>query len=76
MGIYSYLYTETVSNVGELLQFSNDLGAKGKEGRGKRKQRSGSCDEGSVLTESLLSKPFKTSNFIRSSRHEAVIFQG
>ena len=25
---------------------------------------------------SLLSKPFKTSNFIRSSRNEAVLFQG
>ena len=33
----------------ELLQCSNDLGVKGKEGRGKREQRGGSCDEGNVL---------------------------
>ena len=62
--------------MGELLQFSNGLGVKGKEGHGKREQRSGSCDEGSVLTESLLSKPFKTSNFIRCSPNEGVMFQG
>ena len=53
MGIYPYLYTETVSskvsNVRELLQCSNDLGVKGKEGHGKREQRGGSCGEGNVL---------------------------